>query len=305
MEGRKINLHLIFTNVSLRWSRNNPSSEYIYMKKTVLITGSSTGIGKSVAEYFTAQGWNVAATMRTPEKSSFVGHDTMRLYELDVTNPESISTAIDRVIQDFGDIDVIINNAGYGTVGIFEKATQEEIQKQFETNVFGAMNIIREILPHFRAKKDGMIINITSMGGRITFPIYSVYHGTKWALEGFSESLSYELRPFNIRIKNIEPGAIKTDFYNRSLQLFTNPNITDYDNYEKHTYQATVDTEKKAPGPEVVAKKVFKAANSTSWRLRYPVGGLGPLLIFLRKRLPLSWFMAIVRSAAERGFKKA
>ncbi len=273
-------------------------------KKTILVTGSSTGIGKSIVDYFVAKGWNVAATMRTPEKSTFTPHENLRIYALDVTEIQSIRKAIDLVIQDFGDIDVIVNNAGYGAVGIFEKASPEEIQKQFDTNVFGAMNMIREILPHFRAKKDGIIVNITSMGGRITFPLYSVYHGTKWALEGFAESLQYELKPFNIRIKNIEPGAIKTDFYTRSMNLFSNPAVKEYDTYEKVVFNNTQSAEKNAPGPEVVARKVFKAVNSGNYRIRYVVGGQGPLLILLRKMIPLSWFMAMVRMATEKGWKK-
>lgn len=276
------------------------------MTKTVLITGSSTGIGKAAVDYFVSKGWNVAATMRTPEKAQdFVKADNLRLYALDVTDTSSIRKAIDQTIIDFGQIDVIVNNAGYGAVGIFEKATPEEIQKQFDTNVFGVMNVIREILPYFRKKKNGTIINITSMGGLITFPLYSLYHGTKWALEGFGESLQFELRPFNIKVKNVEPGAIKTDFYTRSMNIFKNPAINDYDQYEKVVFENTQSAEKNAPGPEVVAKKIFQAANDSSFRIRYAVGGQGPLLLLMRKILPLGWFMGIVRMATENGMKKA
>jgi NAD(P)-dependent dehydrogenase (short-subunit alcohol dehydrogenase family) len=276
------------------------------MTKTVLITGSSTGIGKAAVDYFVSKGWNVAATMRSPEKAQgFTKADNLRLYALDVTDTSSIRKAIDQTIIDFGQIDVIVNNAGYGAVGIFEKATPEEIQKQFDTNVFGVMNVIREILPYFRKKKNGTIINITSMGGLITFPLYSLYHGTKWALEGFGESLQFELRPFNIKVKNVEPGAIKTDFYTRSMNIFKNPAINDYDQYEKVVFENTQSAEKNAPGPEVVAKKIFQAANDSSFRIRYAVGGQGPLLLLMRKILPLGWFMGIVRMATEKGMKKA
>lgn len=275
------------------------------MRKTVLITGSSTGIGKSVAEYFVSKGWNVAATMRTPEKATdFIKSANLRLYPLDVTDENSIKKAIDLAMQDFGNIDVVVNNAGYGAVGIFEKASQADIQKQFDTNVFGVMNVIRQILPHFRERKAGTIVNITSMGGLLTFPLYSLYHGTKWALEGFGESLQYELKPFNIRVKNVEPGAIKTDFYSRSMNIFKNPSITEYDHFEKVVFNNTRATEKNAPGPLVVAKTVFKAANSTSYRLRYPVGGQGPMLLFIRKSIPLSWYRGIVKMVTEKGMKK-
>ena len=275
------------------------------MKKTVLITGSSTGIGIAAVDEFLARGWNVAATMRTPEKAPKFSHaENLKIYALDVTEFTSIKRAIDLAIQDFGKIDVIVNNAGYGAVGIFEKASPEEIQKQFNTNVFGVMNVIREILPHFREQKGGTIINVTSMGGLITFPLYSVYHGTKWALEGFGEALQYELKPFNIRVKNVEPGAIKTDFYSRSMNVFSNPSITAYDKYEHIVFTNTQNTEKTAPGPEVVARKILKAASSTSSRIRYAVGGQGPLLLMVRKMIPLNWFMGIVRMVTEKGFKK-
>jgi NAD(P)-dependent dehydrogenase (short-subunit alcohol dehydrogenase family) len=274
-------------------------------KKTVLITGSSTGIGKATVDYFVAQGWNVAATMRTPEKAQgFAKQENLKLYKLDVTDPDSIRKAIELINQDFGNIHVVVNNAGYGAVGIFEKASPEEIQQQFSTNVFGVMNVIREILPQFRQRKSGTIINVTSMGGLITFPLYSVYHGTKWALEGFGEALQFELKQFNIRIKNVEPGAIKTDFYSRSMNVFKNPAIKDYDHFQEVVFNNTQNAEKNAPGPEVVAKKIFKAANSTSSRIRYVVGGQAPMLLMLRRMIPLSWFMGIVSMVTEKGLKK-
>ncbi len=274
------------------------------MKKTVLITGTSSGIGKSTALYFASKGWNVAATMRTPEKekelSKVIG---IKLFKLDVTDPASIQSAIEESISVFGGIDVVVNNAGYGGVGVFEAASQEQIQRQFDTNVFGVMNVTRAILPYFRQKKSGTIINVTSVGGLITFPIYSVYHSTKWAVEGFTEALQYELRPFNIKIKNIEPGAIKTDFYDRSQDLFKKEGLTDYDNYAKVAFENTQNAGVNAPGPEVVAKKIYKAALDRSFRLRYPAGPQAPALLFLRRLLPLSWFRGLVKLVVERGFK--
>jgi short-subunit dehydrogenase len=273
------------------------------MSKTILITGASSGIGKCTALLFAAKGWNVAATMRSPEKDQDLSKHGIKLFKLDVTDSSSIKSAIDDVIKTFSNIDVILNNAGYGAVGIFEKATEDQIKKQFDTNVFGIMNVVREILPHFRAKKNGIIINVTSMGGLVTFPVYSVYHGTKWAVEGFSESLSYELRPLGIKVKCVEPGAIKTDFYSRSQELFSNNNIPDYDAYEKATFANTQKVGADAPGPEVVAKAIYLAATDNSNKLRYPVGSQSPILLLLRRIVPLSIFMAIVRSQVEKGFK--
>lgn len=274
--------------------------------KTVFITGSSSGIGKATALYFAQQGWNVAATMRTPAKETELGKlPNVKLFRLDVLDMDSIRQALTDARTAFGGIDVLVNNAGYGAVGVFEAASPEQIQRQFDTNVFGVMNVIREILPYFREKRDGVIINVTSMGGLITFPIYSIYHGTKWAVEGFTEALSFELRPFNIRVKNIEPGAIKTDFYDRSQDLLQKDGLTAYDDYVRVTLANSQKAGADAPGPEVVAKKIFLAANDQSFQLRYPVGSQSPWLLAIRRVIPLSWFHGIVRSVVEKGFKPA
>ncbi|OAQ38952.1 short-chain dehydrogenase/reductase [Pedobacter psychrophilus] len=270
------------------------------MTKTILITGASTGIGKLTAIYFAKKGWNVAATMRTVEKGKdLLSFTNIKLFALDVMDEGSIKQAIDNTISAFGNIDVLFNNAGYALVGAFEAMDQNQIKKQFDTNVFGVMNVTRAVLPHFRAKKDGVIINTTSMGGLITFPLYSVYHSTKWALEGFMESLQFELKPFNIKVKNIEPGAIKTEFENAIDYVSTKA----YDNYTHQAHKNMLDSYKTAPTAEVVAEKVWQAANDGSYRLRYPVGGQGPLLLFMRWLLPLSWFTKMVRSQVEKGIK--
>jgi len=279
-------------------------NKYSIMKKTIVITGASSGIGKSIALLFAAKGWNVAATMRNPSKTNdFQSIPSIKTYALDVTSESSIQSAFASIMNDFSRIDVVVNNAGYGATGIFEKSTDEQVRLQFDTNVFGLMNVTREALRYFRNAKNGTIINITSMGGLITFPFYSVYHGTKWAVVGFSESLAFELRHLNIKVKCVEPGAIKTDFYDRSMDLFKNPSITDYDRYEEVVYKNTQQAGQNAPGPEVVALTVYKAATDNSNKLRYPVGGLSPILLMLRKLLPLSWFTKIVTSQVEKGFK--
>lgn len=271
------------------------------MSKTILITGASTGIGKLTAIHFAQKGWNVAATMRSVEKGKDLERfPNLKVFALDVMNEESIHQAIEATIDAFGTIDVLFNNAGYALVGAFEAMSNGQIKKQFDTNVFGVMNVTRAILPHFRAKKNGMIINTTSMGGLITFPLYSVYHSTKWALEGLMESMQFELKQFNIKVKNIEPGAIKTEFENAIDFVST----SDYDNYTQQAHRNMLDTYKTAPTGEVVAKKVWQAANDNSYRLRYPVGGSGPVLLFMRWLLPLSWFTKLVSSQVEKGIKQ-
>lgn len=265
------------------------------MSKNIFITGASSGIGKAAVKYFADKGWNVAATMRNPEKDAGEKKDNIKYYRLDVTDNNSIKDSISTAIQDFGGIDVLVNNAGYGAVGAFEKSSNKTVRKQFDVNVFGLMDVTREILPHFREKKDGIIMNISSIGGRMTFPIYSLYNSTKWAVEGFSESLQHELKQLNIKVKLIEPGAIKTDFYDRSQDLIDDYDIPVYDDYEQSVYKAMQKAGEQAPGPEVVAKTMYTAATDKSWRMRYPVGSSAPYLMILRKLLPSGTFNAIVR----------
>jgi NAD(P)-dependent dehydrogenase (short-subunit alcohol dehydrogenase family) len=266
------------------------------MKKTIFITGASTGIGKTTAIYFAKQGWNVAATMRNPDKEiDFKAFENIKCYALDVLNEERIQLAFDLALADFGTIDVLVNNAGYAALGPFEAATKAQIEKQFDTNVIGLMSVCQILIPYFRALKNGMIINIASVGGRMTFPLYSLYHGTKWAVEGFSESLSFELKQFNIKVKLIEPGAIRTDFYDRSPDLLKKEGLTAYNKYVDKISANFLKAAASAPGPEVVAKTIWKAANSNNYKLRYAVGSGAPFFLFLRRILPDAWFMGLVR----------
>jgi NAD(P)-dependent dehydrogenase (short-subunit alcohol dehydrogenase family) len=269
--------------------------------KTVLITGSSSGIGRATVKYFAARGWQVAATMRTPAKETELGQlPNVKLFPLDVLDEASIAQAVADTIRTFGSLDVVVNNAGYGAVGAFEAASPEQVKRQFDTNVFGVMNVVRAVLPHFRQQRRGQVINVASMGGRITFPLYSLYHGTKWAVEGFSEALQFEVEQFGIRVKIIEPGAIKTDFYDRSMDLFKKEGLNDYDNYQALTFPNMQQAGADAPGPEVVARTIFRAATDGSRKLRYPVGSNAPLLLFLRRLLGDTWFMGIVRNVVEK-----
>lgn len=274
------------------------------MHKTILITGASAGIGKETAKLFHANGWQVAATMRRPEEEKELTQlSSVKCYRLDVTESDSIQTAIDAAIRDFGHIDVLLNNAGYGTLGPFEHATERQIQRQFDTNVFGLMRVTKAILPHFRLRKSGMIINVSSVAGRVAFPIFSLYHGTKWAVEGYSESLRYELAPFGIRVKLIEPGAIHTDFGGRSMDWLTSEGDDPYARYV-HTVKHNMDKAVTQAGkPIEIAKAIFKAANDKSGRLRYAVGGGAPALLVLRGLLPLRWFTGLVKGMLERPSK--
>ena len=266
------------------------------MNKVILITGSSSGIGKETAKLFQTKNWKVAATMRAPEKAA----DLQRIadvewFRLDVTDVDSIKSAISQTLERFGRIDAVVNNAGYGLVGAFEAATEEQIEKQFQTNVFGLMNVCREILPVFRERKKGVIVNVASVGGRITFPLYSLYHATKWAVEGFSESLQYEVKQFGIKIKIIEPGPIKTDFYDRSQDLTRKEGLTEYDALIERAMPNMQRAGEDAPGGAVVAETIYKAVTDDSWKLRYPVNTKG--ILTARKLLPDKLFFGVVRKA--------
>lgn len=265
------------------------------MGKTILITGSSSGIGKATVELFAKKGWNVAATMRDTAKSPFHQQKNIKTYKLDVTDTKSINDAFADVIKDFGGIDVVVNNAGYGLDGVFEFIDDAMIFKQYDTNVFGLMRVTRAAIKHMRPKKSGTIIQISSMGGRVTFPLYSMYHSTKWAVEGFSESLQYELNQFGIKIKIVEPGVIKTEFYGAS-RVFAKPNKKlGYDDFVNQTETVAMESGKNGNSPSIVADTILKAATSKSKKVRYSSGRPAPQLLFLRKLLPERLFYAIVR----------
>ena len=266
------------------------------MNKVILITGASSGIGKETAKLFQTKNWKVAATMRSPEKAADLQKIVdLECVRLDVTDVDSIKSAIAATLDKFGQIDAIVNNAGYALAGAFEAATSEQIEKQFQTNVFGLMNVCREILPYFRQQKRGTIVNVASVGGRITFPLYSLYHSTKWAVEGFSESLQYEVKQFGIKIKIIEPGPIKTDFYDRSQDLTTKEGLTAYDHFIDKALPNMQKAGDDAPDGSVVAETIYNAVTDDSWKMRYAVNTKGILLA--RKLLPDSLFFAVVRNA--------
>lgn len=158
--------------------------------KSILITGASSGIGKAAAQFFQQQGWNVIATMRSPEQETGLRSlERVLVTRLDVERKETIEAAIAEGMDRFGRIDVLLNNAGYAAFGAFEAATDAQVRKQFDVNVHGVMQTTRALLPHFRTQGGGTVINVSSAGGRVAFPLLSLYHASKWAVEGFSESL--------------------------------------------------------------------------------------------------------------------
>lgn len=264
------------------------------MNKVVLITGASSGIGLHTAKLFQTKNWKVAATMRTPENAEELKRIVdVECIRLDVTDVESIKSAIAATLDKFGRIDAVVNNAGYGLLGAFELATPEQIERQFATNVYGVMNVCREILPYFREQKRGTIVNVTSVGGLMTFPASSLYNATKWAVEGFSESLQFEVAQFNIRVKIIEPGPIKTDFYDRSPELTQRDGLTSYDGFVSRVMETMNKGGANAPDGSVVAQVIYDSVNDDSSKLRYSVNTRGILLA--RRLLPDALFLPLIR----------
>jgi NAD(P)-dependent dehydrogenase (short-subunit alcohol dehydrogenase family) len=237
------------------------------MTKTILITGASSGIGRATALHFAEKGWNVAATMRNPlQAGPALQHPQISLFALDVTNPESIAQAVAGTLHRYKKIDVLLNNAGYGLFGPMEAIDSQQIQQQFATNLFGLIGVTQQVLPAMRAAGEGLIINVSSIVGRMALPYASSYVATKFAVEGLSESMRYELEPFNIRIKLIEPGSISTEFGKGSMQMaVSDPYRTSMNKF------LGVFTKSSSVGatPEEVAKVIYRAANDSSNRLRY------------------------------------
>ncbi len=256
------------------------------MAQTILITGSSSGIGKETAKLFQSKGWNVVATMRNPEKEKeLIQLKNVLVTALDVLDLDSIEKAIQQGIQKFGKIDVLINNAGYGAYGPLESFTREGILRQFNTNVIGLLDVTRAILPHFRKNKGGIIINISSMGGKITFPLGSLYHGTKFAVEGISESLRYEVEQFGGMIKIVEPGVIATDFGGRSFDFQYDERMVEYKHIVTKITNAFPTMVKNASPASVATNVIYEAATDGKNKLRYIAGKDAKLYQFLNKWL--------------------
>lgn len=264
------------------------------MEKVILITGASSGIGKETAKLFQAKNWKVAATMRKPEEHADLSRIAdIECFRLDVTDPDSISEAFAEVLEKFGRVDVVVNNAGYGLLGPFEAASDEQIERQFQTNLFGLMNVCREAIPYFREQKRGTIVNISSLSGRSAIPFSSLYSATKYAVEGFSESLSYELEPFGIKVKLIEPGPINTDFYGRSEEIARKEGLNIYDEKLDAFMDFMRKGGKTAPDGSAVAQVIYNAVTDGSKRLRYPINTKG--VLFFRGALPEPIFRGLIK----------
>ena len=242
------------------------------MKKTVLITGASSGFGRATVKLFHQKGWNVIATMRSPDKETELSAISgVLVTRLDVTDKHSIREAVQAGLHQFGQIDTLVNNAGFGTLGALEAAPEEVIRQQFEVNFFGLIEVVKAVLPGMREHKSGTIINVSSIGGKLTFPFCSLYHATKFAVEGLTESLQYELNPLGIRLKLVEPGGYKTDFAGRSMSFYGVGGIDGYQQPFDRFLERLVQWPMSENLSEV-AEAIYEAASDGTEKLRYPIG---------------------------------
>lgn len=269
------------------------------MDRVVLVTGSSSGIGRETALFFASRGWRVVASMRCPEVGGrvFSGLGNVDVVRLDVLDRDSVSSAVGFAVEKFGGVDVLVNNAGYCVFGPFEATFFEQVKREFDTNVLGLMEVTRAVIPVMRGRGGGVIVNVSSVAGLVSFPFYSVYNASKWAVEGFSESLFYELKPFGIRVKVVEPGVVKTDFYSRSIVCARKEGLDVYDGFVKCVSDNVAAMVERGSSPRVVAEAIYRAALDESDRIRYPVGLNASPVFFLRRILPESVFCRFIRRA--------
>jgi NAD(P)-dependent dehydrogenase (short-subunit alcohol dehydrogenase family) len=278
------------------------------MAKTILITGASSGIGEETVKGLLADGHSVYAGARRMEHMRPLADAGARLLALDVTDDTSMTTAVKTILQETGRIDVLINNAGYGSYGSLEEVPPEEARRQFDVNVFGLARLIQLVLPTMRAQRSGRIVNVSSIGGKIGEPFGSWYHATKFAVEGLSDSLRMELHPFGIDVVVIQPGAILTE-WNRIARdgLIKYSGDGPYrDGAHAHAKMMAMADQGSMPSPpSVVARTIVRAVQAHRPKTRYATGGGAHIILFLRRILSDRAFDAIMRMAERQATKSS
>ncbi|MDR3473073.1 MAG: SDR family oxidoreductase [Devosia sp.] len=269
------------------------------MSNTVFITGASSGIGRATAERFAREGWNVVATMRRPEAGADLASDTTLVTRLDVADEETIAPAAEAALVRFGQVDLLVNNAGYGQAGVFETISREKVFEQFAVNVFGVMDVTRALLPQFRARRAGAIVNVSSGAGLFTLPLMSLYSASKFALEGWSEALSYELGAVGIAVKLVIPhgGVTETRFSDRTMGEAPERVISDYDAFIARSRDTIARMGgARTQGAADIAEAIFSAATDGTNRLRYLVGDDARGFVRARYELSEEDYIAFMRS---------
>ena len=271
-------------------------------EKTAVVTGSSSGIGFEASLLLAKNGFSTYATVRNADKAKALrdisnkGELPIQVVELDVDSDKSVEDAIGRINDESKRIDVLVNNAGYALVGALEDLSMDEIKAQFETNLFGAIRIMKAVLPIMRKQQGGTIVNVSSMGGRIGLPLCPAYHGTKFALEGISESMRFETDSFGVKVILIEPGTIRTNF-------LSNAKVGQKTAEPSSPYAPKLQTMQKVWGPiydkgtppEEVAKVILKAVTSDNPNVRYVVGDDAIQMIQARKGMSDLEFEGLVK----------
>ncbi|MFB5673462.1 SDR family oxidoreductase [Paenibacillus terreus] len=268
----------------------------------VLITGTSSGFGLLTAVTMARKGYRVAAAMRdTGKKGDLMSmarqmgvSDRIHVLPLDVTDSESIEQAVTEIITSYGRIDVLVNNAGFALGGYVEELPMEDWRHQMETNFFGLVAVTREVLPHMRVRGSGLVINVGSVSGLAGFPGYGPYAASKFAVEGFSESLRHEMAPFGVRIVLVEPGAFRTPIWNKGLERIRTADTSPYHDRLQAVLRYSRKAAETAPDPQQVADLVGRIVFMRSPRLRYAVGRGSGLLIWAKTLLPWKWFERII-----------
>lgn len=264
------------------------------MKNTIFITGTSTGLGRLTAKYFADKGWNVAATMRSPEKETELqNHPNIKIFKLDVTDLSQVKNAVVASIEAFGTIDVVVNNAGQGMYGALELMSEEAIDNQFAVNVRGPINVIRAFTPHFRANGAGRFINISSfMGITSAVPLGSLYNMSKFALEGLIEGLYYELEPLNIKLNLIEQGGTEGNNFVNNITWSAETGTDVYVQLtEKLKSLMSTSHGIKKTNPQVIVDSIFELSTGKSNKFRTLVGDDSKALIEMRSSMPIETYL--------------
>lgn len=259
-------------------------------KKIILITGASSGMGKITAKDLIEKGHTVYCAARSLEKMKDLEKMGGKLLKMDMSDEKGIEKGVQEIIKKSGRIDVLWNNAGFGLYGPVEEISMEKAKYQFEVNLFGLARLTQLVTPHMRKQRSGTIINTSSMGGKIYFPLGAWYHATKHAVEGFSDCLRIELKPFGIKVVILEPGAIETQFGNVMLANFPKESKTGPYKKMVNAYLNMDMSSFKGSPPSVISETIQKIIESDNPKRRYPVGRMAKSMIFMRKWLGESFF---------------
>lgn len=268
------------------------------MAKSVLVTGSSSGIGLSTSQKFASEGWKVFATMRTPEKGAELAAEAaekgwdLELVALDVRSSASVDECFDEVYTKVDALDAVVNNAGHGMLAPVEEASDEEIQAVFDTNVFGMVRVTRRALPPMREKGTGAIVNLSSMGGHVVFPHFAYYHATKWALEALTEGLYLELQPLGVRVYAVMPGLVASGFGRGGIRAEkVSAKETVYQEDIDAVIEGFMNLLPNRVGPETAAEKIFEVVESGSTELHHYSDAFAEEMVTSRKsRMDSEWF---------------